>query len=69
MLISIETVYTNLEMLDRVDVITSASYRQLAQEIIASTEIDIAVRQEIADKLNLANQLLVKKTVGSEDSY
>jgi hypothetical protein len=65
---TIATVYKNLELLDRVDAITSASYRASAQEILADPEISLEWRKAISDRLNQANhELAVHST--TDDSY
>jgi hypothetical protein len=65
---SLQTVYDNLEMLDRVDAETSAAYRRAAQELLANPEISLEWRKAISDRLNLANhELTVHST--TEDSY
>ena len=64
----LQTVYNNLEMLDRVDAETSAAYRRAAQELLANPEISLEWRKAISDRLNLANhELTVHST--TEDSY
>ena len=65
---NIETVYQNLELLDRVDATTSALYRQSAQELLANPEISLEWRKAISDRLNLANHELTIHAVG-DDSY
>lgn len=67
--ISPKTVYHNLRLLDRVDIATSASYRELAQEVIADSQVSLVWRQAIANRLNRANHLLTLLTVGNDDSY
>jgi hypothetical protein len=67
--ISPETVYDNLDLLETVDVITSAYYRHLAQDVLADASININLRLAIADRLNDANHLLGMLTVGKDDSY
>jgi hypothetical protein len=69
MLISLYTLYNYLEIMDEFDLATSALYRQMAQEVLASPEIDLSIRQAIAERLNLANQTLARKSLESEDSY
>ena len=65
---SLQTVYDNLEMLDRVDTATSASYRRAAQELLANPEVSLELRKAICDRLNLANhELTVHST--TDDSY
>ncbi len=65
---SIQTVYDNLELLDRVDATTSAAYRESAQELLANPEISIEWRKAISDRLNQANhELAVHST--TDDSY
>ncbi len=64
-----QTVYDNLKLLERVDVATSALYRQLAQDALGDPEVSLAWRQAIADRLNQANYLLGKRTVVDNDSY
>ena len=65
---NIETVYQNLELLDRVDAPTSALYRQSAQDLLANPEISLEWRKAISDRLNLANHELTIHAVG-DDSY
>lgn len=67
--ISPQTAYDNLRLLEQVDAATSASYRQLAQEVLANSEVSLTWRQAIADRLNQANHLLEMLTVGDNDSY
>lgn len=69
MQVSPQTVYDNLKMLERVDVATSAFYRQLAQDALGDPEVSLAWRQAIADRLNQANYLLGKVAVVDNDSY
>lgn len=64
-----QTAYDNLKLLEQVDVVTSASYRQLAQEILADPSVSLKWRQAISDRLNYANYLLTLLTVGNDDSY
>ena len=65
---TLETVYKNLELLDRVDPTTSAVYRQSAQELLADPEISLEWRKAISDRLNLANhELTIHST--TDDSY
>ncbi len=68
-MLSPQTVYENLNSLERVDVAKSAFYRQLAQEILADTQVSLSWRQAIADRLNQANHLLAMVTAGGDDSY
>ncbi len=69
MSISPRRVYSNLKTIDQVDLMTSALYRELAQEVLATPEVSLTMRQAIADRLNQANRDLARQTVGSEDSY
>ncbi|MBD1852868.1 hypothetical protein [Leptolyngbya sp. FACHB-711] len=69
MQISLQTAYKNLCLLDQVDIATSASYRQLAQDILADPSISLEWRQAISDRLNRANYLLTLVTVSGDDSY
>ncbi len=69
MLISLYTLYSYLEVMEEFDLVTSAFYRQIAQEVLASPEIDLSIRQAIAERLNLANQILARKSLENEDSY
>lgn len=65
-----QKVYENLDLLERVDTTTSATYRELAQEALADTDISLNWRDAIADRLNEANQLLGIQTAGGkDDSY
>lgn len=68
--VSPQTVYDNLQNLDNGSVTDSAACRQLAQEVLANTDISLNWREAIAERLNHANQLLGIQTVGSrDDSY
>lgn len=68
--VSPQTAYDNLRLLEQVDAASSAFYRQLAQEVLADTEVSLSWRQAIADRLNRANNLLGMLTVGDkDDSY
>ncbi|HEY9651954.1 MAG TPA: hypothetical protein V6C95_14920 [Coleofasciculaceae cyanobacterium] len=69
MRISPQTAYDNLRLLEHVDVATSASYRQLAQEVLADPKVSLNWRQAIAERLNRANHRLEMVTVGGNDSY
>jgi Fe2+ or Zn2+ uptake regulation protein len=69
MQVSLQTAYENLRLLEQVDIVTSASYRKLAQEILADPSVSLSWRQAISDRLNHANHLLALVTVGSDDSY
>jgi hypothetical protein len=64
-----QIVYDNLNMLERVDIATSAFYRQLAQDALGDPEVSLAWQQAIADRLNQANYRLGKVTVIENDSY
>ena len=67
---AIQTVYDRLVTLDQVDLVTSAIYRQRAQEILADLNVNFNSRQLIADRLNEANQLLGMLSVrNGEHSY
>lgn len=68
MKVSPKTVFDNLQNLDRVDKVTSAIYREQAQEILATPTIEIATRIAIAEKLQSANRLLAMQAI-EEDSY
>jgi hypothetical protein len=67
--ISPQTVYENLDLLEQGDVINSAVYRQLAQDVLANPEVSLSWRQAISERLNQANRLLAMLTVGRDDSY
>ncbi len=67
--ISPETVYKNLELIDRVDATTSALYRQSAQELLADPTISLEWRKAISDRLNQANHELTVHSGTTDDSY
>jgi hypothetical protein len=69
MSISLQTVYDNLEQIDRVDATTSATYRQLAQEVLADPDIDLTWRKAISDRLNQVNHELTVHAHVDDDSY
>ena len=64
---AIQTTYDRLCTLDQVDLVTSALYRQRAQEILADLNVNFNSRQMIADRLNEANQLLGMLSVRNSD--
>ncbi len=66
---SAKTVYENLNDLEKVDVVTSAHYRQLAQEVLADPTVSETLRQNIAERLQQANHLLAIKSVEGDESY
>ncbi|PSB04610.1 hypothetical protein [Merismopedia glauca] len=66
--ISPQTIYDNLEFIDRIDIAQSAAYRQLAVEALADPELSLEWRKAIADRLNQANNELTIHLV-EEDSY
>lgn len=68
-LISLQTIYDNLNLLEQGDVASSALYRQLAQDVLANPEVSLSWREAIAERLNQANHLLAMLTVGRDDSY
>ncbi|MEE3718264.1 hypothetical protein V2H45_16110 [Tumidithrix elongata RA019] len=68
-MVSPQLVYDNLSLLEQVDLVTSAIYRQLAQEILADPDVSLTWQQAIADRLNQANRLLSVRTVDGNDSY
>jgi Fe2+ or Zn2+ uptake regulation protein len=69
LLISPKTVYHNLRLLEQVDTVTSAFYRQMAQEALADPDLSLTWRQAIANRLNQANHRLEMQTVMDNDSY
>lgn len=64
-----KTVYEHLNDLEKVDVVTSARYRQLAQAILADPTVNEAMRQNIAERLEQANHLLALRSVEGDESY
>ena len=64
-----KTIYENLNELEKVDVVTSARYRQLAQAALADPTINEGLRQNIAERLHQANHLLALKSVDADESY
>lgn len=65
-----ETVYDHLKMLDQqADVVTSAVYREEAQDALASAEVTPEWKEAISDRLNHANHELEMRTVTDGDSY
>jgi hypothetical protein len=60
--ISPQSAYENLKLLEQVDVVTSAVYREQAQEILADPEVSPSWREAIADRLNHANHQLATQT-------
>ncbi|WP_299411671.1 hypothetical protein [Acaryochloris sp. IP29b_bin.148] len=64
-----KTVYDNLNLLEKVDKVSSAHYRQMAQEVLADPEVSLQWREAIAERLNQANRQLGLQTAGDNDSY
>ncbi len=64
-----KTVYENLNDLEKVDIVTSARYRQLAQAVLADPTVNETMRQNIAERLQQANHLLALKNVDGDESY
>jgi hypothetical protein len=69
MSLSPQTVYDNLQQLEQVDGVKSATYRQMAQEILADLSVSLRWREAIADRLNSANRQLGLQTASDNDSY
>ncbi len=69
MSINPEKVYENLSLLEKVDVATSALYRQLAQEILANPKVSLKWRNAIAERLYQANNRLTMSNASDNDSY
>lgn len=67
--IPLQMIYDNLTLLEQVDAVKSAVYRQLAQEVLADPEVSLTWRQAISERLNQANGYLARLTVGKDDSY
>jgi len=64
-----QTVYDNLNLLEQVDKVSSARYREMAQEILADHEVSLQWREAIAERLNQANRKLGMQTASDNDSY
>lgn len=69
MKLSPQTVYDNLNLLEQVDKVDSARYREMAQEILADHDVSLQWREAIAERLNQANRKLGMQTTGDNDSY
>lgn len=64
-----KAVYENLSSLEKVDVVTSARYRQLAQAVLADPTVSEELRQNIAERLGQANNLLAINSIDGDESY
>ena len=64
-----ETVYEKLQLLDHGDIAISAMYRQWAQEVLTDPDVDLDMKDAIADRLNQANRMLGSMNAGENDSY
>lgn len=64
-----QSVYDNLKLLEQVDKVRSARYRQMAQEILADPDVSLQWREAIAERLNQANRQLGMQTASDNDSY
>ncbi|WP_299484940.1 hypothetical protein [Acaryochloris sp. IP29b_bin.137] len=69
MKLSPQTVYDNLNLLEQVDRVSSARYREMAQEVLADPEVSLQWREAIAERLNQANRQLGLQTASDNDSY
>ena len=67
--LSPKIIYENLNDLEKVDTVTSARYRQLAQSVLADPSVSETLRQNIAERLQQANHLLALKSVDGDESY
>ena len=67
--LSPKIIYENLNDLEKVDTVTSARYRQLAQAVLADPSVSETLRQNIAERLQQANHLLALKSVDGDESY
>jgi hypothetical protein len=66
--ISPQVAYDNLKLLEKVDAVKSASYRELAQEVLADPEVSLNMREAISERLNEANHELTT-VISDENSY
>jgi hypothetical protein len=64
-----QKIYDNLKLLEQEDIVKSAVYRELAQEVLADPEVSLSWRQAIAERLSQANAYLAKLIVTNGDSY
>lgn len=55
--------------LDQDESAHSAEYREAAVEVLADQDVDEAARQEVADRLEQADNHMTIKHVDPEDSY
>lgn len=67
--LSPQTVYDNLNLLEQVDPIESARYREMAQALLADPQVSLSWREAIAERLNQANRNLGIQTASDNDSY
>jgi hypothetical protein len=67
--LSPQMVYDNLQQIDKVDKVKSATYRQMAQEILADLSVSLKWREAIAERLNSANRQLGLQMANENDSY
>jgi hypothetical protein len=64
-----DTIYAELEQLDRVDLVTGAVYREHAQNLLADPDVALKMKVAIADRLFQANKWLALSSDLKEDSY
>jgi hypothetical protein len=67
--VSPQTVYDNLRLMEHANVVTSACYRKMAQDVLADPEVSLKWRLAISDRLLQANHWLEMRTVQDNDSY
>ncbi|NJM48067.1 MAG: hypothetical protein HC860_19395 [Alkalinema sp. RU_4_3] len=69
MSISAKAVYHDLRKLEDADVVASADYREMANEVLADPSIALPMRQAVANRLSVADRLMEVRTIKEDDSY
>ncbi|MEO1093718.1 MAG: hypothetical protein AAFX01_02310 [Cyanobacteria bacterium J06638_28] len=69
MQLSPKAVCKQLDHIDDVDTVDSATYREQAIAVLADMHVSLKWRQAVANRLDEADHRLAIRTVDSDDSY
>ena len=67
--IPLQKLYEDLANIDKMNTTEGALCREMAQQVLANTNISLNWRDAIAERLHEANHTLAIKTVTGDDSY
>lgn len=67
--LKLSKIHEIIDEIDQVDQVTSSLHRQMVQEILATPELDLILRIEVADLINQKNRFLAGENIDYNDSY